>query len=470
MIGTLRPGPPPQRSHPDPAVQLLLDRLAIEDLFHSYAASVDRRDFAGVAACFAPDVRGRFGGEERRNRDELVEFISGVAFFHTTLHMLGNTLIEVNGDRAQLDTDAMIKHHATLEDGSDYQLNMSGSRYGERLERRAGEWCIAERAVPPVWGPTGVCRETSRDPALRWLLDRAEIHDLLASYAIGVDTRDYARVRACFAEKFEANYLGNQFDEIEALIDFVRGVELLGWTRHFMSRMLLELRGDRAKTETLALISHRPADDAKPGDTPDPSAGRKPSRERMGVGRYHDEWVREHGRWRIRRRSHGVASAPLRPQAPQPEASDPALRYLLDRAGIADLVVAFGAGLDRGDRELLAACTSTELRVELGDGSGQSRDLFLEAQCERLRAGHTEHRYLGNQLVRLSENRAEVETYVYLSHQAAESRRYSPWHENALRWEQQLVRDEGGWRIAAHRECSNFVDKESGDVEAASDA
>ena len=75
---------------------------------------------------------------------------------------LGNTLVEVNGDTAQLDTDAMIKHRATLEDGADYQLNMSGTRYGERLERRGGNWCITERQVPPVWAPTGVLRVTSR--------------------------------------------------------------------------------------------------------------------------------------------------------------------------------------------------------------------------------------------------------------------------------------------------------------------
>ncbi len=455
MIGTIRPGPPPQRAHADPAVQLLLDRLAIEDLFHSYAASVDRRDFAGVAACFAPDVCGPFGGEERRNRGELVEFISGVAFFHTTMHMLGNTLVEVNGDTAQLDTDAMIKHRATLEDGADYQLNMSGTRYGERLERRGGNWCITERQVPPVWAPTGVLRVTSRDPALRWLLDRAEIHDLLARYAVGVDERDYALVRACFAEKFEANYLGNEFDEIEALIGFVRGVEQLGWTRHFLGRMLLELRADSATSETLALISHRPKDD------PQAAGDRKRSRERMGVGRYHDEWVRERGRWRVRSRRHGVESAPLRPEAPRLETSDPALRYLLDRAAISDLVVAFGAGLDRGDRDLLAACVTSDLRVELPDGASPSREAFLDAPSEELRAGQRTHHYVGNQLVRFDDDGAWVETYLYLSQQAAEGR-YSAWHENALRWEQRLVRDAGAWRIAAHRVRNNRVEADSG--------
>ena len=55
---------------------------------------------------------------------------------------------------------------------------------------------------------------------------------------------------------------------------------------------------------------------------------------------------------------------------------------------------------------------------------------------------------------------AWVETYLYLSQQAAEGR-YSAWHENALRWEQRLVRDAGAWRIAAHRVRNNRVEADS---------
>jgi len=71
----------------------LLDRAAIHDVIMRYAAGVDRRDFELVASCFAPDVNGEFAGKHWQRRDALVEFISGVRYFHTTMHMLGNQFI-----------------------------------------------------------------------------------------------------------------------------------------------------------------------------------------------------------------------------------------------------------------------------------------------------------------------------------------------------------------------------------------
>lgn len=447
MTGTLRRGSSPEPTHADPAVQLLLDRLAIEDLFCDYAACVDRRDFVRLADCFVPEIRGQFWGTERRDRKELIDFISGVAFFHTTLHMFANTLIEVNGNSAQLDSDAMIKHHGTLEDGRDYQLNMSDARYGERLERRDGAWRITERAVPAIWSPTGVTRATSEDPAVRWLLDRAEIHDVLTKYALGVDERDYKPVGACFAETFHADYLGHEFEEVEELVSFIRGVEHFGWTRHFLARPLLEVRGDAASSETLAFLSSRSTDDPK---------GR---RERMSAGRYHDEWIRERGRWRVSSRRHGVPAEPLRPEAAPPESEDPSVRYLLDRAEIADLVVTLGAGLDRGDPESVAECVMPELRVErAGEPVGRGPRALLDDQREGLDPEVATNHCLGNQLVRLSGNHAEVETYAYRSDQPAAARTHSPWHEQALRWEHELVRESGRWRVVRHRSCSNRVE------------
>ncbi len=181
----------------------------------------------------------------------------------------------------------------------------------------------------------------------------------------------------------------------------------------------------------------------------------------MGLGRYHDEWVRERGRWRVRSRRHGVESAPLRPEARCPETSDPAVRYLLDRDGIADRVAAFGAGLDRGERDLAASCMTSDPRVERPDGVSPSPGAFLDSLSEGGRSGPRTHHYVGNQLVQFDDEGAWVETYLYLSHDLAEGG-YSPWHENALRWEQRLVRDAGSWRIAEHRVCDNRVETNPG--------
>ena len=69
--------------------------------------------------------------------------------------------------------------------------------------------------------------------------------------------------------------------------------------------------------------------------------------------------------------------------------------------------------------------------------------------------------YLGNQLVRLAEDDAWVETYAYRSDHSAGTGVHSPWHETAIRWEQELVREAGRWRVARHRSCSNRVEETS---------
>jgi hypothetical protein len=289
---------------------------------------------------------------------------------------------------------------------------MSGSQYRERLERREGRdgpggaWCIVERAVPPIFAPIGTTRVASEDPAVRWLLDRAEIHDLLTRYAVGVDARNYAPVRACFARTFHANYLGHELTDIDALEQFVRGVEHFGWTRHFLGRPVLDLAGDAASSDVTAILSSRTADDPK---------GR---RERMTAARYRDELVRERGRWRVASRRHGVESPPLDPTGARPRSTDPAIAYLIDRAEIEDCVVAFARSVDRKEG--------------------------------------TVH-FVGNQRVRIEDTVAAVETYVYRLEPVVGARDHTPWHERPQRFEDRLVREDGRWRVASHRVCSNRV-------------
>lgn len=413
MTGTLLPGTPPFSTHREPGVQLLLDRLAIEDLFYTYAANVDRRNFVGVAACFASDVHGPFGGTERKNREELVEFISGVRFFHTTMHMMGNLRVDVRGDTARLDADAMIKHRGALADGQDFQLNMSGSAYAERLERSGEAWSIVERALAPASAPgrSGPREpaERSDGPAVRWLQDRAEIQDLLTSYAVAVDRRDFPTVRACFSEHPEASYLGQTFEAIAQLMEFIQGVSHFGFTRHLLARPTIELDfgAGHAATDVLALITTRMPNDEKG------------KRERTTAAHYRDELVRTDGRFRIAKRHHGAEPTPLIRASQRPTSNDPAVGWLLDRAAISDCILDHATALDAADEK----------------GSG------------------VQH-FVGNQLVAIDADEAVAETYVYQVH-STESGRTSPWHEHAQRWEDRLVRQDGAWRIAEHHVRSN---------------
>ena len=98
-------------SHAATRVQLLVDRDEIHDVVMRYAAGVDRRDMEMVRACFAPDLEVEGWGGGFADRDSMITYISGVAIFHTTMHMFGNQYIEVDGDTAHVDTYAMLTHH-----------------------------------------------------------------------------------------------------------------------------------------------------------------------------------------------------------------------------------------------------------------------------------------------------------------------------------------------------------------------
>jgi len=131
----------------DPSIQLLIDQQQIHDILMKYARGIDRCDFDLVRSCYHPgavDNHGRFTGT-------IEEFIPWVETqldqFDTTMHFLGNVLIEVEGVTAHAETYCVAYHRMKGEDVD----NLQGLRYVDRFEKRYGEWRIAERAIVVEW-------------------------------------------------------------------------------------------------------------------------------------------------------------------------------------------------------------------------------------------------------------------------------------------------------------------------------
>jgi hypothetical protein len=412
------------------AIQWLVDRDEIRDVILRYAQCVDRRDFSTLESCFTPDVEGDFGGEWRSGRDGLIEFISGVVYFHTTMHLMANGFVSIAGDQATLQSYAALTHHGTNDDGEEWQYNNSTARYSEALVRTPEGWRIRERGVQTEWGVTEPPYESS-DPAVRWLLDRAQIHEIAMQYALGIDQHEYDRVRGCFAEDFSAHYGDRVFTDLDSLVAFIRGVETFESTSHFLGTPLIEVAGDQARVETVAYIVHR-----------ETREGKRP-RERMGGGvRYVDRWVRVGSSWRIAERTLGrEPNGTLTPPQPAPQSEDPTVQQLIDRAEIADLVTRSGLALDREEDEVARACFS---------GAGAA---FVDQERARCHGWERCSRMLGNQRVSFEEGGASAETYHYRTHHEAADDPASPWSEGAFRWVDALVREPAGWRIA-HRESA----------------
>lgn len=132
-----------------------LDELSslaeIRQLQARYCRGIDRADADLLRSVYwedAVDDHGAFRG----GREEYVEWVIPVVRerFAALQHVLGQSHIELEGAAARSET--YFVQHSLRHDGMTYQCV---GRYIDRLERREGEWRIAERLTVMEWfGPT----------------------------------------------------------------------------------------------------------------------------------------------------------------------------------------------------------------------------------------------------------------------------------------------------------------------------
>jgi hypothetical protein len=389
------------------AVRVLADRDEIHDIMMRYSHGVDQRDMEIVRSCFAPDLKTvGWGPGEGFDRDALIRFISGVGHFRETMHMMGNQLIEVDGDTASMDTFAQLTHRL---DGDPEKLLVS-SHYVEKLSRRDGEWAITQRGGEPAWAPNGIASSSSDDPAVQWLLDRAAVRDAVVRDTVTADRAATGRVR---------NFLGTR---------------------------LVTVEGDEAWAESYVLVTPIPDGEARarPADVITPV-------------RWSDHLVREDGRWRIESR---VVDGPgtFRALPAPPSTDDPAVRTLLDRAMVVDAVTALSYAIDHGDEALLRDCVSHDVTVgeaEIGVVSGA--DALVEVLRATMWAMDRTWRFMNNHLVELGADVATVQSYVFIIEQPAGDTAPGSWTDGARRFVDRLERAGEGWRVVERRVATNMM-------------
>jgi len=128
---------------------LVSDEVAIQAVLARYARGLDIRDFDMVASCFAADVAAEYGGESLHGVSAVIEYVKAVERFSATTHVMTNVVIEVDGDRAVVVSQAIAYLvSAGLETGS---VRIRGIRYDDELARRAGTWVITRRKHQADW-------------------------------------------------------------------------------------------------------------------------------------------------------------------------------------------------------------------------------------------------------------------------------------------------------------------------------
>jgi hypothetical protein len=135
----------------DPGLQTLLDERDIRRVLALYAHGCDRCDETLMASTYTADSWDDHGHVKAAgtefSRIMTQELIPGTT--ETLSHLLGQSLIELDGDRARAETYFVAVTRSTV-DGVP-MCNQLGGRYVDRLRRAGPEWKIAERVCVRDW-------------------------------------------------------------------------------------------------------------------------------------------------------------------------------------------------------------------------------------------------------------------------------------------------------------------------------
>lgn len=131
-------------------LQQLVDQKSIADLLVSYTAALDTRDWQRLERCFTRDpVFVHPGGRLEGFAAILARTSAALEPLDATQHLLGNVVVEVDGDAGRATSYFQAQHVRAGTPGGDTYL-IAGS-YADTLARTPAGWRIAERTQTCLW-------------------------------------------------------------------------------------------------------------------------------------------------------------------------------------------------------------------------------------------------------------------------------------------------------------------------------
>jgi SnoaL-like domain len=119
------------------------DERDIERALVRFARAMDDRDWKGLSQILAEDAVGDFGTGRLEGSAAIIELIRGfLDNCGVTQHLLGNVLVEVNGDHAT--SSAYVRDLHLSRSNPELTFHTLGD-YHDRWERRDGRWWLVER-------------------------------------------------------------------------------------------------------------------------------------------------------------------------------------------------------------------------------------------------------------------------------------------------------------------------------------
>ncbi|MFT3965079.1 MAG: nuclear transport factor 2 family protein [Sphingobium sp.] len=127
----------------------LLDKEKIREALARLARGEDRRNADLISASYWPDSSTDYGVFKGSFDAYLAWVVPGADAITNTQHVLGQSHIELAGDRAKVETQVISYHRVDM--GAGEQDTCIGGRYLDIFEKRDGKWAIAERTMLYDW-------------------------------------------------------------------------------------------------------------------------------------------------------------------------------------------------------------------------------------------------------------------------------------------------------------------------------
>lgn len=130
-------------------VDFLMDREKIRDCLARLSRGEDRRDAELIGGCYWPDAIDDHGVFVGSLSDYLAWVVPGAPSIPVTLHTLGQSLIDLRGTTAFVETHVAAYHR--VDTGAEERDIVVGGRYLDRMEKQDQQWRIAHRVMMNDW-------------------------------------------------------------------------------------------------------------------------------------------------------------------------------------------------------------------------------------------------------------------------------------------------------------------------------
>lgn len=135
----------------DERIQEMLDHYEITKTLKEYCFGCDRCDEALMRGVYLEDSFDDHGHVKAPGPEFVRIMIGDIRGTTESLsHLLGQSLIKVNGEEAGADTYFFAVFHDVSADGA-RMCNQLGGRFVDRLRREDGRWRIKHRTVVRDW-------------------------------------------------------------------------------------------------------------------------------------------------------------------------------------------------------------------------------------------------------------------------------------------------------------------------------